>query len=422
MRFDVSLSLFPSPATPPPVFPRWAVLSTYPPTPCGLATFSQALVTSLSGLGADVDVVRVLDDVQAETVPEVSHHLVNATPGTARATASALNGYDVVVVQHEFGIYGGADGEDVLAVLVRLRVPVITVLHTVLADPTPHQHQVLQSVVSASDVLVTMTRTARDRLVEGYDVDPDVVHLIPHGAADALVTGSRLRAVDAAAGSGVDGAHGTGERRPRILTWGLIGPGKGIEWGIDAVAGLGDLTPAPVYVVAGQTHPRVLERDGESYRRGLESRARDLGVSDDVVFVDHYLSAAHLHRLVRGADVVLLPYDSREQVTSGVLIEAVAAGKPVVSTRFPHAVELLDGGAGLLVDQGDPAAIAAALRQVLTEPGLASRMSNEAEALAPDLSWRAVAGRYLDLATALHGEGFAVPDDASVANPVAVVA
>jgi glycosyltransferase involved in cell wall biosynthesis len=178
-----------------------------------------------------------------------------------------------------------------------------------------------------------------------------------------------------------------------------------------------------VYVVAGQTHPRVLEREGERYRRSLESTARKLGLAGDVVFTDRYLSAAQLHRLVRSADVVLLPYDSREQVTSGVLIEAVAAGKPVVSTRFPHAVELLEGGAGLLVDQGDPLAIADALRRVLTEPGKAARMSGRAEALAPELSWRSVAGRYLAAGSglpgrsvlALTGQGTDQRDDRSVA-------
>jgi glycosyltransferase involved in cell wall biosynthesis len=145
----------------------------------------------------------------------------------------------------------------------------------------------------------------------------------------------------------------------------------------------------------------LLEREGETYRRGLQSAARARGLQDDVVFVDRYLDAEQLHALVRAADVVLLPYDSREQVTSGVLIEAVAAGRPVVSSRFPHAVELLGGGAGLLVEQRDPEAIGAALRRVLTEPGLAGQMTRTAQALAPDLSWRAVAGRYLATGQAL---------------------
>jgi len=372
------------------VSPRWAMVSTYPPTACGLASFTHSLITGMFGHGAEIDVVRVLDEPRQPLLPGVAHHLVTSSAASAAETAAVLNGYDVVVVQHEYGIYGGADGDHVIAVLDGVEIPVITVLHTVLAEPSHHQRQVLQAVVRASDVLVTMTQTAQRRVIEFYDADPETVHVIPHGAADDLVTGARRRPT-------------TRHRRPFILTWGLLGVGKGIEWGIEALALLQDLDPSPVYVVAGQTHPRVLEREGERYRRGLEATALAAGVSDSVIFDDRYLDPERLHRLVHAADVVLLPYDSREQVTSGVLIEAVAAGRPVVSSRFPHAVELLGDGAGLLVGQRDPAAIGDALRRVLTEPGLADGMCRRAESIAPDLSWQAVAGRYLALGTALCG-------------------
>ena len=146
--------------------------------------------------------------------------------------------------------------------------------------------------------------------------------------------------------------------------------------------------------MVGQTHPRVLERYGERYRDGLISRAGQLGLTDSVQFDARYLPRPELHRLVQQADVVLLPYDSREQVTSGVLIEAITAGKPVVSTGFPHANELLSTGAGLVVERQDPAGIAAALRRVLTEPGLAERMGAEASRIAPELLWPAVADQY----------------------------
>lgn len=405
--------------------PRWGVVSTYPPTACGLATFTQSLVTGLAGLRVSVDVVQVLDAPLSKPRCEVSHQLVNGAPGAVAAAAAVLNGYDVVVLQHEYGIYGGVDGEEVLALLARLHVPVITVLHTVLTDPSPNQHRVLQAVATRSDVLVTMTRTARSRLIESYDVDARTVQVIPHGAADALVARPSPSGARPAPTGGArqDGITGWQHRRPSILTWGLLGQGKGIEWGVEALAGLTDLDPAPVYVVAGQTHPRVLAHEGERYRRSVQSRARALGVADDVVFDDRYLTADQLHRLVRSADVVLLPYDSREQVTSGVLIEAVAAGKPVISTRFPHAVELLAGGAGLLVGQRDPLAITAAIRRVLTEPGQAARMSAAAETLAPELSWRSVAGRYLATGNALSrgGDGRAVVGRGAQ-SPVAVVA
>jgi glycosyltransferase involved in cell wall biosynthesis len=212
-----------------------------------------------------------------------------------------------------------------------------------------------------------MSRAARQRLVDGYAVErPDEVVVIPHGALPVEPP-----------------AHRPSADRPMILTWGLLGRGKGIEWGISALGALRDLKPR--YLVAGQTHPKVLAHEGETYRRNLQNRAVTFGVAE----------------LVGQADVVLLPYDSSEQVTSGVLIEALAAGKPVVATEFPHAVELLADGAGLLVPHRDPAAITAALRRVLTEPGLAAGMSDRAASLAPALNWSAVANRYRRLAERL---------------------
>jgi glycosyltransferase involved in cell wall biosynthesis len=405
------------------------MVSTYPPTACGIATFARSLVSALSGLGAQVDVVRSVDAEQSWPAPGVVYGLTGSNDGAA---AAVLNEYDVVVIQHEYGIYGGADGADLLVLLDRLTVPVLTVLHTVLSNPTARQRTVLQSVITASDLLVTMTRTARTRLIDGYDIDPATVLVIPHGAADQLVTrpcptpapatatatatapatATDPRAVSVPAGPrGANGSPAPRDR-PIVLTWGLLGQGKGIEWGIEAIAALQDLVPRPVYVVAGQTHPRVLEREGEAYRHRLESQASALGAEGDVVFDNGYLDAERLHRLVHAADVVLLPYDSRDQVTSGVLSEAVAAGRPVVSTRFPHAVELLEGGTGLLVDQRDAEGIAAALRCILTDPGLAAQLSDRTQALAPTLSWRAVAGTYLTAGGSLSrrpaGDGSAV--------------
>jgi len=164
---------------------------------------------------------------------------------------------------------------------------------------------------------------------------------------------------------------------------------------LQAMSGLAELDPRPVYRVVGQTHPRVREREGEAYRRGLLGQVADLGLTGHVEFDDRYLDGGSLRAIVRQADIVLLPYDSRDQVTSGVLTEAVVAGKPVVSTRFPHAIELLAGGAGLLVPQRDPLAMTAALHRVLTEPGLAAQMAVTARALAPSLLWPAVAEEYI---------------------------
>jgi glycosyltransferase involved in cell wall biosynthesis len=364
----------------------FGILSTFPPTQCGLATFSQALAHHLVGSGADVGVVRVVDGPEPP-LPVVTHQYVAGSAGADSAAATALNTFDVAVVQHEYGIFPGADGDAVLDVLAQVHVPVISVLHTVLAAPTPHQHEVLAGVVRESSVVVTMTEAARQRLVTGWGVDPSVVRVIAHGAEDNRPSGANLA-----------------RRVPRtVLTWGLIGEGKGIEWALTAMAGLGDLRPQPLYRVVGQTHPRVLERHGESYRDGLRALVGTLDIAAMVDFDATYLDGVSLRRVIRDADVVLLPYDSRDQVTSGVLTEAVVAGKPVVSTNFPHAVELLSGGAGILVPQRDPDAIEAALRRVLTEPGLALSMSAKARALAPALLWPAVADQYVQLARSLLG-------------------
>jgi glycosyltransferase involved in cell wall biosynthesis len=183
-----------------------------------------------------------------------------------------------------------------------------------------------------------------------------------------------------------------------VLTWGLLGPGKGIEWGIGAMELLRDLQPMPRYKVAGQTHPKVLLHEGEAYRDRLREQVRQAEMGSWITFDGHYRNTRALAALVRSADVVLLPYDSTEQVTSGVLIEAVAAGKPVVATPFPHARELLSGGAGLLVPHRDPAAIAAALRSVITCRDVMTRMAAAATATAPQVLWPAIADRYRELA------------------------
>lgn len=364
-----------------------ALLSTYPPTQCGLATFTAALYEQLSTAPGHVGVARVLDGPSdGHDGPEVVAQLVNGSRASAAATARTLSSFDAVIVQHEYGIYGGPDGVGVLEVVDALSVPTIMVLHTVLLEPTPRQRWILERLVSSADVVVTMAETARRRLVEHYGVEPSRITVIPHGAIDHRSSRTHHH-------------HHAADSRPLILTWGLLGPGKGIEWAIDAMPGLRDLQPR--YLVIGKTHPKVLERDGELYRRGLLGRAARRGVSDIVEIDASYLALSELANLLERADVVLLPYDSPDQVTSGVLIEAVAAGRPVVSTGFPHAVELLSGGAGLIVDQQDPTALAVALRRVLTEPGLAEQMAGHAANQAPALLWSAVAQRYRAVAAGL---------------------
>jgi glycosyltransferase involved in cell wall biosynthesis len=364
----------------------YGFLSTYPPTQCGLATFTSSLLRALAPPNGDdrADVVRVVESVTYAERPEVVGHLVTTDPASAFAAADALDRHDVVIVQHEYGIYGGTDGEDVLPLLRRLRVPIIAVLHTVLSRPSPHQKAVLEQVVALAAAAVTMTEAARTRLVTEYGVAPAKVTVIPHGAPDR----PPLRLI-------------ASSTEPTILTWGLIGPGKGIEWAIAGLRMVRHLSPRPRYVVAGQTHPKVLTEQGETYRLMLHSRVRALGVGALVSFERAYLDQARLDRLIGRADIVLLPYDSPDQAVSGVLVEALAAHKPVIATTFPHAAELLSDGAGLLVPHRDGPAIGAAIRRVLTEPDLVSRMHDEATRISRGNRWSVVAERYRALAATL---------------------
>ena len=362
--------------------PSFGILSTMPPTLCGLATFSSALGEGLAGRGAKVSYVRVADGTPTDDAAVIGE-LVNGSTSSIAACSELLNRSDVALIQHEYGIYGGPDGDEVVEVMKGLTVPSIVIAHTVVKDPTPHQRSVLEEVVALADQVVVMSDAARERLCAGFTVDAQKISTIPHGAALP------------------DAAAPRASGRPTLLTWGLIGPGKGIERVIDAMAVLKDLPGHPRYLIAGRTHPKVLAAQGDVYREGLVAQAERLGVADSVTFDPDYRDTASLTALIQTAAVVVLPYDSKEQVTSGVLVDSVASGRPIVATAFPHAVELLGGGAGTVVAHDDPGALVAALRRLLTDPGIADSMESQARGLATALAWPVVARAYVSLAQRL---------------------
>lgn len=368
----------------PDVRPSFAVLSTFPPTACGIATFTAALCDGLAAHGADVSVLR-LGDRPSSVDPRIVLGVDDGTPAARRDVAAALDAHDVAIVQHEYGIYAGPDGDAVVDIVEQVTVPTIVVAHTVLEHPTANQRAVLEAVAAAADVVVVMTEAGRLRLAAGFDVDDEKVVVIPHGAA---VHPSSMTTAPPDPGA--------------LLTWGLLGPGKGIEWAIDALALLDDVRPPVSYRIAGATHPKVLAHEGEAYRDMLVARAERHGLRAHVDFDAGYRGLDALAATIRRSSIVVLPYDSPDQVTSGVLVDAVAAGRPVIATAFPHAVELLASGAGIVVPRQDPAALAAAIRRVLTEPGLADRMAAEARRIGPDLAWSAVAARYARLGDAIR--------------------
>jgi glycosyltransferase involved in cell wall biosynthesis len=367
--------------------PGLLFVSTYPPTRCGIATFTQSLVGSLRELrggNSENGVVRLLTewevggDAAGDVVAEPRVH----APGWAGRIATWCNGFDLLWVQHEFGIFGPDDGLAVVELCSTAPLPIATTLHTVAAAPTPRQRQIVESLGRASELLVLMSEQAAHRLLELYDIPAEKVHVVPHGAR---VMPPRLSAVDPG-------------RRPTVVNWGLVGPGKGLEWGIRAMARLQHLEPPPQLIIRGSTHPNVKRREGEQYRDQLSDLVRSLDLEGTVTIVDGYMSPSELERLVRDADLALLPYDNSEQVTSGVLVDVIAAGLPVVATRFPHAVELLATGAGLVVPQRDDVAMASAMERLLTRPVELAAAAEEARRVGQRHAWPRVAAAYERLA------------------------
>ena len=365
---------------------RVLVVGTAPPTRCGLATYTYNLSSAIATQHLDVDILRILDEGESNTGEpvDVRAHWHRQSPTNLDMAADLSNDYDAVLLQHEFGIYPGNDGIDVLRFLENLEVPVVSVMHTMLAEPSEPRRRIVSEIADRSSALIVHTSTARDRLIDSHDVDHEKVRIIPHGASSRIGLSQPLdRTV------------------PSMLTWGLIGPGKGIEHGIEAVARLRSGGMDVEYVVSGATHPNVLRDSGDGYRHGLMALARRCGVDDLVRFDAHYRSREEQDQLLRNAAMILLPYDSRDQVTSGVLVEALAAGKPIISTRFPHATELSDCGGIALVDHEHPDQIARRASEILGDSQIHDRMRSAAwlEGLRHD--WDLVGSRFNEVLRAV---------------------
>jgi glycosyltransferase involved in cell wall biosynthesis len=367
---------------------RILFVSTYPPTRCGLATFTYALVDALTNFRASpksLGVIRVLPagDEPVGRKPEVVAE-IPASRAIDLATVPWKE-FDLLWIQHEYGIFGPEDGRAVVDLCEGSPIPIAVTLHTVPSRPSTRQRDILETLVALSKGTVAMSGSARKRLVSRYHVDGSKVRVIPHGAS---VVRTRPRLL-------LPG------QRPTIVSWGLVGPGKGIEWSIRAMNKLRDLEPQPRLIVKGVTHPNVKRREGETYRVQMEMLIDRLGLAEIVEMKDGFMTAAELRDFIMGGDIALLPYDNEEQVTSGVLTEAIAAGLPVVATAFPHAVELLAGGAGTVVPIRDPDAIARALKGFLTDRRALSTASAAACRAAEHLSWPRVAAAYDGLAARL---------------------
>lgn len=369
---------------------RIAFLGGFLPRLCGIATFTHDLCEAVAGAapGSHCYAGAVNDRLDAyEYLPRVRLELDEKDLDSYRRAADFLN-FDnagVLCVQHEFGIYGGPAGSHLLALLKEVRMPVVTTLHTVLREPNAAQRKVMEGLVRHSDRLVVMAQKGAEILRETYGVPDAKVDLIPHGIPDLPFIDSSFYKAQL----GVEG-------RMVLLTFGLLGPGKGIEHAIQALPAIVKRHPNVVYLVLGATHPHLVARDGESYRLGLERLAEACGVKDHVIFYNRFVSLEDLKEFIGATDIYLTPYLNEAQITSGTLAYVFGAGKAVVSTPYWHAQELLADGQGILVPFRDPQAIAEGVCTYLDEPVRLQQTREKAYRIGRGMIWPAVAERYLE--------------------------
>jgi glycosyltransferase involved in cell wall biosynthesis len=367
---------------------RTAIVSTYPPRACGIGTFSADLRATLAGtdLVTAADLVAVVHEPSSPQRRGVLATIVQAVRGDYVRTARMLGrlDVDVVLLQHEFGIFGGRDGEYVLSFAQQLAQPLVVTLHTVLSEPTPHQQEVLSELCAEAELVIVMTDTALRLLVESGACAEEKVRVVPHGAPARIVARTAREPARRSTSSAVDDPF-------RLSTFGLISPGKGLETVLDALPELVERHPEILYTIAGRTHPDISRREGERYRLMLERRVLELGLGDHVEFDDRFLSVNELADLLAATDVFVTPYGSREQIASGALTFAIAAGCAVVSTPYWYAQDMLASGAGLLVPFRDPEALANAVSSYIERPETLLAARTEARRIGSTLPWPAVA-------------------------------
>jgi len=368
---------------------RLAFIGNSLPRRCGIATFTTDLQQAIAASEAQVktSIVAMTDHGHTYDYPSVVRLQINddKIKDYVRA-ADFLNAgeFDVVSLQHEFGIFGGDAGGDIMALLSRLTMPVVTTLHTVLSEPTPVQRGVLDRIVDVSSRVVVMAEKGRELLRRVYRVPEEKIELIAHGTPDFPF----VEPEQAKAKLGFS-------NRTVILTFGLLSPSKGIEFMIDAMPSILNSCPDAVYVVLGATHPNLVRQQGEAYRDGLVARAREVGVEDHVVFLDQFVDQATLLDFIAMCDVYVTPYLNVSQMTSGTLAYSFALGKAIVSTPYWHAQELLAGGRGILVPFANSVALGGEIAGLLTDQPRRQAMRKRAYASSRPMTWEQTAARYL---------------------------
>jgi glycosyltransferase involved in cell wall biosynthesis len=368
---------------------RIAVIGNSLPRRCGIATFTTDLQHAISNSRPSLQacIVAMTDHGQAYDYPaSVAFQVEDGVIEDYVRAADFLNAgrFDIACLQHEFGIFGGEAGVHILELLSRLTMPIVTTLHTVLARPTAAQRAVMERIAERSSKIIVMANKGRELLRSVYRVPDEKIEVIAHGIPD-------FPFVEPDAAKARLGFSG----RSVILTFGLLSPSKGIEVMIDAMPAIMRRRPDAVYVVLGATHPNLVRDQGEAYRKSLMARVQKLGIENNVVFLDQFVDHATLLEFISMCDVYVTPYLNEAQMTSGTLAYSFGLGKPVVSTPYWHARELLADGLGVLVSFGHAAGTGDAIAQLLTDDPRRQAMRKRAYEASRPMTWERTAGRYM---------------------------
>jgi glycosyltransferase involved in cell wall biosynthesis len=368
---------------------RIAVLGNYLPRQCGIATFTTDLCEAISTEygSARLFAVPVNDTQSGYSYPaRVRLALQQDDLSSYEQAAEFLNftNFDLVCLQHEYGIFGGPAGSHILSLLRRLKMPVITTLHTVLREPNPDQRLVMEEIAAISDRLIVMSQLSSQFLQEIFKVPGNKIDMVPHGVPD-------LPFLDPNFYKDRFGVEG----KAVLLTFGLLSPNKGIENVIQALPQILAKHKNVVYIVAGATHPHILRREGDRYRSYLQALAREVGVESNVIFHNRFVSPEEMVAFIGAADIYITPYRHEAQVVSGTLAYALGAGKAIISTPYWHAIELLDDRRGALVPFQDSDAIARKAVELLDTPAIRHAMRKRAYIYARDMVWKSVAQGYM---------------------------
>ena len=368
---------------------RIAFLSTYPPRVCGLATFTKDLVMQLRSMPlTNESRVIAVSNGSMEYDDEVLMELVQNNRDSYVQTAKKLNQSDIelVVIEHEFGIYGGKYGEYLLDFVNNLEIPFVTTLHTVLPEPEALQRHILNVLGQKGKKIITMAENTVDMLIQSYGINPLKIAVIDHGVPYVPMKSREVLKAE-------DGL----ENRFIISTFGLLSPGKGLEYGIEAIAELVKKQKNALYYILGQTHPAIKKKSGEAYRKSLEAMVKTRGLGGNVIFINKYLSKEEIIRYLMLSDVYMTPYLNKDQAVSGTLAYAVGYGRVIVSTPYSYAKEMLSEGRGLLAEFGDSKSIVECIKEVIDNPDEKEEMEQKTLQKGKTMRWENVAAKYQSL-------------------------